>query len=45
MLDNGEHNVLTILISFHHIDSTSGYESVHLLVGCVDSNLNMVLCK
>ena len=43
MLNKGERRVLIILIPFRHIDSTSGYESVRLLVECVNSNLDMVL--
>lgn len=43
MFNKGEHRVLIILIPFRHIDSTSGYESVRLLVECVNSNLDMVL--
>ena len=43
MLNKGERRVLIILIPFRHIDSTSSYESVRLLVECVNSNLDMVL--
>jgi hypothetical protein len=43
VLDKGEWGASITLVPLRHIDSASRYESVCLLIECVDPNLDVVL--